>query len=369
MTALSFHGVGHAYDGRPALHAIDLELGDGEILCLVGPSGCGKTTALRLAAGLETLAEGAIRIGGRPVAGGGVHLPPEARGVGMMFQDFALFPHMTVAGNVGFGLRGLDRRTRRQRIEALLARVGLGGCGTRYPHGLSGGEQQRVALARALAPGPRVMLLDEPFSGLDVRLREEVRERTLAVLRDAGAAALVVTHDAEEAMYMGDRIAVLQAGRLVQAGRPAEVYRHPGSAFVARFLGETNRLRGFVRQGLARSPLGCVAAGGLGEGEAVDVLVRPESLSLVAGEAGGECRARVLACHPLGHSSLVTLGLDGGQRLRARIAGREPPPPGTEVAVVIEEGAALVFPREGCPPAGDLRWRGAVKTAICGGRG
>lgn len=358
MTALSFHGVGHAYDGayngRPALQAIDLELAGGEIQCLVGPSGCGKTTALRLAAGLEVLAQGAIRIGGRLVAGRGVHLPPEARGVGMMFQDFALFPHMTAAANVGFGLRRLDRRARRRRAEELLERVGLAGCGARYPHGLSGGERQRVALARALAPEPRVMLLDEPFSGLDVRLREEVRERTLAVLREAGIAALVVTHDAEEAMYMGCRIAVLQGGRLVQSGRPEEVYRRPASAFVARFLGETNRLEGVVRQGLARSPLGCAAADGLGEGEEVDLLIRPEGLRLVVGgERRGQGRwARVLACHPLGHSNLVTLGLDDGQRLRARISGQEPPPPGAEVAVTIAEGAALVFPRRGrAPPA------------------
>ena len=195
-----------------------LPIPDGEILCLVGPSGCGKTTALHLAAGLERLRRGEIRIGNDIVAGSGIHQPPEERGVGLVFQEFALFPHLSVVGNIAFGLRNHSGRAARATVADLLDMVGLAGYGGKYPHMLSGGEQQRVALARALAPQPRVLLLDEPFSGLDVRLRESVREQTLGILRDIGTTALIVTHDAEEAMYLGDRIAVLQGGRLLQAG-------------------------------------------------------------------------------------------------------------------------------------------------------
>ncbi|MDG2479365.1 MAG: ABC transporter ATP-binding protein, partial [Alphaproteobacteria bacterium] len=318
--------------------------GDGEIVCLVGPSGCGKTTALRLAAGLEPLGSGRICIGGDCVAGGGGQLPPEMRGVGLVFQDFALFPHMTVSENIGFGLKGEHGAHRRERVATLLEQVGLAGYGSKYPHMLSGGEQQRVALARALAPKPRVLLLDEPFSGLDVRLREEVRDQTLRILREVGAAALVVTHDAEEAMYMGDRIAVLQRGRLVQVGTPSEIYRKPASAFVAKFLGEVNWLHGIVREGRADSPIGVVSASGIGEGEQVDVLVRPEGLHLCS-YAGAEGRgARVVGNHLLGYSSLVTLRLDDGSELRARITGQDAPAPGADVRIRIDDEAVFVFP-------------------------
>lgn len=344
MTGLSFHNVSHAYDDVEALHGLELTVGNGEIVCLVGPSGCGKTTALRLAAGLERLGQGEIRIADTIVAGSGKDLAPEERGVGLVFQDFALFPHMTVAQNVAFGLHRSGSADRRDKVATLLKQVGLEGYGDKHPHMLSGGEQQRVALARALAPQPRVLLLDEPFSGLDVRLREEVRDETLRILKSAGAAALIVTHDAEEAMYMGDRIAVLQRGRLVQAGTPEAIYRHPASAFVAKFLGDVNWLHGIVHEGRAQSPIGDVAASGIGEGERVDVLVRPEGLHLCS-EAGAEgSGARVISNHLLGHSSLVMLQLDDGNQLRARITGGAPPKPGADVRIRIEDDAVFVFP-------------------------
>ena len=347
MAGLSFHGVSHAYDDTQALSSVDLEVAEGEIVCLVGPSGCGKTTALRLAAGLERLQQGEVRIGGRLVAGGGTSLAPEARGVGLVFQDFALFPHMTVADNIAFGLRGASAAERRRAVGDLLAMIGLEGHGAKYPHMLSGGEQQRVALARALAPRPQIVLLDEPFSGLDVRLREDVRDQTLAILREVGATALVVTHDAEEAMYMGDRIAVLQKGRLVQAGAPGEVYRHPASAFVARFLGEVNWLHGIMRSDCAESPIGRVPVAGILEGERVDVLIRPEGLHLCREEGTQGQPAVVLGSRLLGHSSLVRLRLADGSELRARIAGVTAPETGSDVMIRAEREAVFIFPCRG----------------------
>jgi len=344
MAGLSFQHVSHQYGDVRALSDLTLEVAEGEVVCLVGPSGCGKTTALRLAAGLEKLQAGEIAVGGRLVAGPGVDVPPEKRCVGLVFQDFALFPHMTIGHNVAFGLRGRDERERRLIVDDLLDRVGLSGYRDKYPHMLSGGEQQRVALARALAPQPRVILLDEPFSGLDIRLREEVREQTLKILRDAGATALVVTHDAEEAMYMGDRIAVLQRGRLVQVGLPHEVYRHPQSAFVAKFLGDVNWLHGTVHNEVAQSAIGPVAARGLGDGERVDVLIRPEGLHLCREPGAAGRKAHVVSHHLLGHSSLVVLRLDEGEEVRARISGDVPPAPGDDVRIRIEDEAVFVFP-------------------------
>ena len=342
MADLSFRGVSHAYGVVRALRDLSLDVGEGEVVCLVGPSGCGKTTALRLAAGLERLRQGEILIGGEAVAGPGVDVPPEARGVGLVFQDFVLFPHLSVADNIAFGLRRVDGAARERRVSMLLERVDLAGQGRKFPHMLSGGEQQRVALARALAPQPGVLLLDEPFSGLDIRLREEVRERTLRILREAGATALVVTHDAEEAMYMGGRIAVLQRGCLVQAGAPAEVYANPASAFVAKFLGDVNWVHGVARAGRVDSPLGAVMAPGIGDGERADVLIRPEGLHLCAKTDRGR-EARVVDRHLLGNASLVTLRLGDGAELRARLPGHNAPGPGSEVRIRCDDDAVMVF--------------------------
>ena len=344
MDALVFEGVSHAYDDVTAVASVDLRIAEGEVVCLLGPSGCGKTTLLRIAAGLEEPQEGRVIINGREASRPGAVLPPEARGVGMVFQDYALFPHLSVAGNVAFGLRGSSAARRAAALE-MLERVGMAEHAGRYPHVLSGGEQQRVALARALAPKPGLLLLDEPFSGLDIRLRDQVRDETLDLLEAGGISTLLVTHDPEEAMYMADRIAVMRAGRILQQGPPEEVYRAPGDVFIATFLSDVNTFHGTAEGGAVASPFGPLAADGLADGERVDVLIRPEALRIAKGAAERAVAATVVAVHPLGHSSIVDLRLDGdGRALRARLPGPTAPEPGARVSIVLDSSQAFVFP-------------------------
>ncbi len=224
------------------------------MVCLLGPSGCGKTTLLRVAAGIEKPTAGRVLINDSEVAGPDRFVPPEKRNVGLMFQDFALFPHLSILDNVAFGLKSLPREDARREALAALARVGLERYAGDYPHILSGGEQQRVALARAIVPRPAVMLMDEPFSGLDVQLRERLQEETLRLLRETRATCLIVTHAPAEAIRLGDRIAVMRAGRLVQAGKAEELYRNPADLFVARLFSEINEIpyRGRGRRACAR---------------------------------------------------------------------------------------------------------------------
>ncbi len=345
MDALVLEGVSHAYGSLRAVDAVDLRVAAGELVCLLGPSGCGKTTVLRIAAGLEEPQRGRVMVDGREVSRPGASLPPEARGVGMVFQDYALFPHLNVVDNVAFGLGGSRPAARRAAALEMLERVGMAGQAERYPHVLSGGEQQRVALARALAPKPGLLLLDEPFSGLDIRLRDRVRDETLRLLEAEEISTLLVTHDPEEAMYMADRIAVMRAGRVLQQGSPAEVYRAPGDAFIATFLSDVNSFHGTVEGDVVVSPLGSIAAGGIGDGERVDVLIRPEAVRITDGGAHEAVAATVVGVHPLGHSTIVELRLDdGGRKLRARVPGPNAPAPGARVAVVLDLSQTFVFP-------------------------
>ncbi len=341
--SLRLSGIRHAYGAREILRGIDLEVAPGEILCLLGPSGDGKTTLLRLVAGLEPLQAGRIELDNAPLAEPGRELPPEARRIGFVFQDYALFPHLTVAGNVAFGLGGAPRGERAWQVAEALARVGLEALANAYPHTLSGGQQQRVALARALAPRPRALLLDEAFASLDARLREQVRDDTLHVLQSAGIPALIVTHDAEEAMFLADRIALMQEGRVVQLGTPEDLYLRPASPFVASFLGEVNRLPARIRAGRAETPLGalpCTLPDGLAE-----LLLRPEGLRL--GVAEGPT-ARVEACRLLGATSIAHLALPDGTggtiHLHARLPPGLPLRRGDQVTVALDPERAFVFP-------------------------
>jgi len=263
-----------------AVDGVDLDVRRGEFLAVLGPSGCGKTTLLRLVAGFERPDAGGIEIGGRVVAGPRRHLAPEERRIGMVFQESALFPHLDVAGNIGFGL---PPRAREGRIAELVALVGLAGLQRRMPHELSGGQQQRVALARALAPDPALILLDEPFSSLDATLRSQLRGDVRDILRSAGATTLFVTHDQGEALEISDRVAVMRAGRIEQVSTPDELYLRPVNRFVAGFVGEANLLPGEARHGEVQTIVGRfrAAAGSLADGAHAEVLLRPEQLHML----------------------------------------------------------------------------------------
>jgi iron(III) transport system ATP-binding protein len=263
-----------------AVDDVSFEVDHGGVLGVLGPSGCGKTTVLRLIAGFERPDAGTVEIGGRVVADTRRQLPPERRRVGMVFQEAALFPHLDVAANIGFGL---PRPGHAARVAELTALVGLAGLSARMPHELSGGQQQRVALARALAPEPELVLLDEPFSGLDATLRAELRDEVREILRAAGATVVFVTHDREEALAMADRVAVMRAGRIEQVSTPAELYLRPINRFVAGFVGHANLVPGRVVGGEVETRLGAFRAphGSLPEGASAEALLRPEQLHLM----------------------------------------------------------------------------------------
>ncbi len=339
--ALAVAGLTHRLGEATVLRDVGFAVGPGEVHALVGPSGCGKSTTLRLVAGLDAVQAGRIEICGRLAADPRRHVPPERRRVGLMFQDYALFPHLDVRRNVAFGLGRLPRRDREARVEAWLARVGLPGHGDRYPHQLSGGEQQRVALARALAPEPCLMLLDEAFSNLDTHLREDLRTLVLDLLRETGTPTVLVTHDADEAIRVADRMHVMHAGRLVQSGTPAEIYARPRDLFVCSFFGQASRFKGWAVGGRVSTPLGEVARPDLADGTAVDVVVRPDAARLVAGP--GDATATVRAFRDLGPTCVAELELADGWRISAHVPPGMTPLPGEEVALRVDRDHIFVF--------------------------
>jgi len=339
---LTFEDVSRRYGEVLALDHVNLDIEPSEILCLLGPSGCGKSTLLRIAAGVERPSSGRILLDGQEAAGPHGFVPPEKRGIGLMFQDFALFPHLTILDNVAFGLKSLTRREAKAEARAALERVALGHYAGEYPHILSGGEQQRVALARAIAPRPSVLLMDEPFSGLDPRLREKMREETLAILHETRATSIVVTHDAEEAMRMGDRVALMRKGRVVQTGKALELYRAPKDILAARTFSDLNELTARVEGGSASTPLGRFVANGLSDGAEAIVCVRQRGVRLLA--AGQGVPARVLDARFLGDVALVEVAVQGlDAPLFARVKESDVPAQGAEIGVGIDTGAVLVF--------------------------
>jgi iron(III) transport system ATP-binding protein len=331
------HGVSKRFGRVIALDGANLCVERGEFVALLGPSGCGKTTLLRLIAGFEHPDVGEVRIEDTRVAGGAAWVPPERRRVGMVFQDYALFPHLTVAENIGFGV---NRGARRGRVLEVLDLVGLAGYEQRYPHELSGGQQQRVALARALAPEPAVVLLDEPWSNIDALLRASMRDDLARILRAIGVTVVLVTHDREEAFSLADRIALMRAGTVVQEGSPEELYRAPADRWTAEFVGAGNFLRGRVAGGLVETLLGRFPiAGGNGASD-VDVLIRPELLELRPDPAGG---GEVVAREFRGHDVFYRVRLADGTMLVSQRPSTETVPLGARVAVKTHEGAVPVF--------------------------
>ena len=354
--ALEIRALEADYGADPVLRGVDLDLAHGEVVALLGPSGCGKTTLLRLIAGFVRPAVGTIRLDGELVAGPGRWTPPERRHVGLVPQDGALFPHLDVAGNVGFGLGSLGRRSRAARVEECLDLVGLAGAGGRSPGEISGVQQQRVALARALAPEPAVVLLDEPFSALDATLRQQLREDVREVLAAAGATAVLVTHDQEEALSFAGRVAVMRDGRLAQVADPVTLYRHPADLGVASFVGESVQIPGTMEGDRVHTALGELlyepppephGQQRLVDGDTVAVALRPEQVEVLpAGTASAD--ATVLASTYFGHDALVRLGVlgtpaGGGLEVLARIHRARLPEVGSTVGLRVD-GPVPAFP-------------------------
>ena len=314
---LTVRNVRKAFGEHNVIAGIDLEVQEGELVALLGPSGSGKTTMLRLIAGFEDADAGEIRLGNRIVVHDGISVPPERRKIGMVFQDYALFPHLSVRENVAFGLPRSRRRD--GRVREVLERVGLGPWIDQMPHLLSGGQQQRVALARALAPNPSIVLMDEPFSNLDPALRGQVRADVRRILQDAGVTAVLVTHDQEEALSIADRIAVLFDGRIVQIATPEDLYQRPISREVAAFIGEAQFLPGTASGGGVGTELGLLELLQPMEGP-VDVLVRPEMVALAPDAAAHRVTGTVATRRFFGRDQQVDVVLPSGTTVRARIS-------------------------------------------------
>ena len=337
--------VSHSFGDKEVLRDVSLQVRPREIVTLLGPSGCGKTTMLRLIAGLEELQSGRISFDGRILADGNINVPPEQRSASLLFQDFALFPHLTVIDNVLFGLVRWPEAERRARALHVLDQVGMVEYADSFPHQLSGGQQQRVALARARGPRPRLMLMDEPFSSLDTTLRRQVRDIVLWVLQNSVSATLLVTHDPEEAMFMSDRIAVIEKSRIIQMGSPQHLYHAPESSFVLGLFGEVNRFFGVVAQGHVETPLGPMRARGLQDGTRAEVCIRAEDMRL---DPDSTIRGTVVTARMVGRETLLHLDLISGDgeptHVHARLADPVPPTMGERVGLAVNSQRAFVFP-------------------------
>jgi len=342
------------FDGVAVVDDVSLTVMPGQVTCLLGPSGCGKSTTLRMIAGVEMQDSGEIWVDGQLICDTVFRVPPERRAIGLMFQDFALFPHLSVAENVAFGLSG-PRDARRARVEELLGRVGLRRFIDAYPHSLSGGEQQRVALARALAPRPRIMLMDEPFSGLDNRLRDDIRDQTLEILKQEDAAVLLVTHEPDEAMRMADEIALMRAGRIVQRGAPYNIYNAPKDRESVGFFSDINVIRGTVRGALTDTPFGQFLAPGVPDGAEVEIVIRPQHIKIDLDRGGRgpnptpqdgvAARGEVVRARFMGSESLVEFRMDhDGSILKVTVPNVFLPSPGKPLWLMIRRDRCFVFP-------------------------
>jgi iron(III) transport system ATP-binding protein len=306
---ISVRNLTYEIANKKILSDISLRVEAGQIACILGPSGCGKTTLLRLLAGILRPQSGQIFLDNTEVSGPSVHVPPERRNIGLMFQDYALFPHMTAIENVSYGLYALERKEARKVAALTLSRVGLGELANQYPSTLSGGEQQRVALARAIVPRPQVVLMDEPFSGLDQRLKESVRDETLSLLRETRATTVLVTHDPDEALAFADRIFLMSKGRILQAGTPDDMLNKPANAAVAQFFRSYARFTGRVENDTVSTPLGSITVDGFANGTSVDVLVAPTGFGITAPGRGVD--GTIIENRNLGNVRRLIVKLEG----------------------------------------------------------
>lgn len=338
--------VSKVFNGKiEAVSAVSLNVKEGEFFSLLGPSGCGKSTILRMIAGLEVPDTGDVIIGNSPAAGSR-WIPPEKRGVGFVFQDYALFPHMTIFDNIAFGLEGCGRKELKRRVKEMLEIVSLSDMAKRFPHELSGGQQQRIALGRALAPFPKVILLDEPFSNLDADLRVELRTETKRILKEKGITTILVTHDQEEAFSLSDRIGVLNQGRLEQIGTPAEIYHKPVSRFVAGFVGKADFVGGRIRNGTLTSDVGVFQRleHALLEGKDVDIMIRPDDVDFTLDEGGD---ALISDVQFLGHEVIYRLELPDGGAVHSIKPSTIVHVAGSRVKIFVDPTHITVFPKEG----------------------
>ena len=360
---LELSGIVQRYGTHTVVDGVDFSVARGQIACLLGPSGCGKTTLLRCIAGFEPIAAGEIRLGGQRVTDAGFRLPPEARQIGMVFQDYALFPHLTVAGNIAFGIAAQPAAERAARVSALLATVGLAGCGEKYPHELSGGQQQRVALARALAPRPQLLLLDEPFSNLDVDLRERLALEVRAILKQEGTTAILVTHDQNEAFALADEIGIMHAGRIQQWAAPYDLYHQPANRFVADFVGQGAFLPGTVIDGhtvdveigrlVSHLPLECrQGCASCGRGCHIEVLLRPDD---IVHDDASALRAEVRQRAFRGAEFLYTLRLASGAEILSLVPSHHNHAVGEAIGIRPDVDHVVAFRRPGCPPGAPER--------------
>ncbi|MGL4636909.1 MAG: ABC transporter ATP-binding protein [Beijerinckiaceae bacterium] len=343
--SLQFKAISKAFGDRKVIDNVSLTIKPAEVVCLLGPSGCGKTTLLRIAAGIEEPTSGELLMDDRVIANIASSLPTEKRGIGMVFQDYALFPHMTVLDNVAFGLRDMSKAEQKSAAEVAMSSVGLLPLAKSYPYMLSGGEQQRVALARAIVPRPRVLLMDEPFSNLDRRMRDVVREETVALLRETGATCIMVTHDPEEAMRIADRIVLLRDGRVIQEGPPEELYSAPVDIDVARFFCDLNEIACTVKNGMAQTQFGQIPVTGLPDGPAT-LCIRPQAFRLKP--AGQGVAARIIGSRFLGEMYMVDLNVQGMDfpvqaRVRERPEQKRGKDGGKDLGIEIDFDEVLVF--------------------------
>ncbi len=350
---LEIRNLRRSFEGRAVVDDVSLKIMPGQVTCLLGPSGCGKSTTLRMIAGVEMQDSGTIFVDGELICDTIFRIPPERREIGLMFQDFALFPHLSVADNVGYGLRG-NKASKRARVEELLERVDLLRFIDGYPHQLSGGEQQRVALARALAPKPRIMLMDEPFSGLDNRLRDGIRDETLSILKEEDTAVLLVTHEPDEAMRMADEIALMRDGKIVQQGAPYNVYTRPIDRAAVSFFSDANVVRAEVSGALAHTAFGRFLAPGVADGTAVDIVFRPQHVRidfdragkgpLATAADGTPARAVVERARFMGNESLIEFRMDhDGSMLKATVPNVFMPKADTVMWLTIRRDKCFVF--------------------------